>query len=97
MSGKVKLSIRPTRPVAAVPLLPVHERLTSFFSKYGPGPFDLEAITHFVLRGMDITPYDFVTISASIKKYILDNYRIEQGPFRARTDMHVRHVLVHYK
>ncbi len=73
----------------------LYERAWKFFDKFGPGPFELEAIVHFIVRGLDVTPYQYTEVARTVRDYIMENYRIEQGEFRPRTDMFIRVIKVY--
>lgn len=87
----------PTRQIARVQAVNTHDIIVEFFTTFGEGPFDIEAVVYFVLLRMDVTPYDFNVVSNSIRQYIMDTFPIKQGRFKTRLENHLRQVLVSYK
>lgn len=88
---------RQTRPTTAVPNLKLHDAIFKFFDTWGDGPFEMEAIIHFISIEMAITPHDYIVVNNAIKQYILDNFKIAQGRMRSPQNVHVRYLMVSLK
>lgn len=91
-----RTSRRPTVAIASFQVTQIQEAILGVFRNNGYASLDLEALIFFVMKGLEVTPDNYLNVYAAIRKWIMTQYAIEQGDPIPAVERNVRRLSVCY-
>lgn len=91
-----RTSRRPTVAIASFQVTHIQEAILGVFRNNGYASLDLDALIFFVMKGLEVTPDNYIEVYTGVRKFIMLQYAIEQGDLISPVDRSIRRLSVCY-